>query len=250
MNPTRGCVAPFLAFGAVIGCAGVASHRIEGVASSTARDAPRRELALSPPAAPTKPEEAEALRHRVDEALAKSPELCRKFFYAEAEHVLEKLLARPLAPEGRARVEVRADLVRREAKQFRLVGERVGTGVREGVLVLKSSAQSFEIAEVTEEGLELYAPDTGARLGLSWEHVPDNQAYNLMLQVGSELTKIHERLALAVFAHHRGLETQRENELRVPEGLARSAGERARAEVKRVREALSEIEVGIEGNRR
>ena len=257
-NDFDGARAEYEALRATIGMAGWLERAAEAVArigrleEEAAAAAGRRRAAA----------EDKAYREDVARAFAGIARSCRAFRYTDAVRKLEAVAAKlgtalDAAPsreravrieEDRGRLALYGELVRREAAQFRLVAERIRTGKREGDLGWRNSGSKFAIRDVTEDGIRL-SRDTGT-MEFSWSRVPDDEAYNLMLIVGSDVTKIDERLALAVFAHHRGLDVQRENELRVAEGLARSAGAKARSEVRRVREALSEIEVGVEGNRR
>jgi len=174
--------------------------------------------------------EAEAraeLASEVEAALAEFPGLCREFRYSKAERTLDGLLAKPLSGADKKRLTEYGEFVRREAALFRLVGERIRSGERQGVVGPPGSAQRLRIEDVTEQGLELASRKGAGTLTtrLSWRRLEPYAEYKFMLEVGigrKHQTSFDERIALAVFAYHRGLATEVDNELTVAEQLAQS----------------------------
>ena len=61
-----------------------------------------------------------------------------------------------------------------------------------------------------------------------------------MMLLAGERTSLAERLAAAVFAHHRGMADERDEELRIASKLARTPPQKAI--VRRVREILDRVE--------
>jgi hypothetical protein len=189
-------------------------------------------------------EEARLVHEEFEREMREVTRGCRAYSYAAAEKRLTELAVKQLTEEDRARLRAYTDLVNREAAQFRLVGGRVRSGTRQGFLNFVNSPRQLIIRDVTEDGLELSglsSKDGTLRSMLSWSRLPDSQAFKVMLDVGSELMVLKERLALAVFAHHRGLVAERENELRVAEQLALSRDDKALVE--RIQEALHTVRV-------
>jgi hypothetical protein len=169
---------------------------------------------------------------------------CRTFTYTDAERQLRELASRPLSAGDGATLAGYADLVSREAAHFRQVAARIRLGTRQGFLNFVDSPRSLVIRDITEEGLELggmSSEDESLRSRFAWSRLPEYQTFKLMLDVGSELTSIDERIALAVFCRHRGLVSECENELRVAGDLARS--KQLRDLVARVRAAIAVVPV-------
>jgi len=206
----------------------------------------REEEAAAAEAARRAAEVAKALHEEFERTLKECARSCSLFRYSEAERKLAELLAKPLAEKDAALGAAYAELVRREAAQFRLTAERIRSGERQGLLGFRDSPRRLVIRDVTEEGLELSGLSEGHALTtrLGWGSIPEYQAFKLMLEVGigtetPSMTSFDERFALAVFAHHRGLEAERENELRIAEVLARSA--ELKAKVARAREVFGAV---------
>jgi hypothetical protein len=148
----------------------------------------------------------------------------REFRYADAERVIAECLEAP--PTGdvprveRARFAAYSAAVRLEADHFRRVAERIRSGEKQAVLGLATSPAMYAIQSIDEKGLTVTAGE--GELEFAWGRVPDKAAYALMMRVGGDLTSVGERLAAAVFAHHRGLDQERDEELRMAAKLART----------------------------
>jgi serine/threonine-protein kinase len=175
----------------------------------------------------------------VERALAELPQLCRSFRYSKAERTLDGLLAKPLADRDRKRLVAYGRFVRREAEQFRLVGRRIRSGERQGLVGPPGTANRLVIRDVTEEGLELKGVEGDGSLTtrLGWHRITEYKAYKFMVDVGTNLASFDEHLALAIFAHHRELATEAANELGVAGTLAVSRG--AKEAVEQVRALLA-----------
>jgi hypothetical protein len=67
------------------------------------------------------------------------------------------------------------------------------------------------------------------------------EPYNLIMPPKGEWISLAERLAIAVFAHHRGMTEERDTHLRIAATLARTPNNKA--VVRQTREILDRIEV-------
>jgi hypothetical protein len=186
---------------------------------------------------------ARALRDEFERGIASIARSCRSFKYSEAEKTLGDLMAKPLNAADRKRLSDYGEVVRREAAHFRLVALRIRTGEREALLGWENSPHYVRIIEVTEDGLEMRGLGTSGSLQTRrrWARIGMRQTFKLMRDICSNVRDLNERLALAVFAHHHGLPTERENELRVAGDLARTSQERELVE--RIRRILKTIDV-------
>lgn len=185
---------------------------------------------------------ARRLKRRADGAMVRSAEACRSFKYGTAEGPLLEILAeKALLSEDRERVSSYLQAVRMEIRHFRTVQGRIARGKKQGMINFPGSPRRFPIKSITEKGIEFAGGAGGFQAELSWSLLGPYQILMLMREVGAELTRIEERMALAVFAHHRGLSTERENELRVAMGLA----DRRRSEPER--EAVGRLRRTLEG---
>jgi hypothetical protein len=148
----------------------------------------------------------------------------REFRYAEAERVIAKALDAPPADDVsrlvRARFAACAAVVRLEADHFRRVAARIRSGDRRASLGFRGSTTTYTIRTISEGGLTVTEGE--GELEFAWDRVPARSAYALMMSCGGDRTSVGERLAVAVFAHHRGLTNERDHELDVAAKLARS----------------------------
>jgi hypothetical protein len=160
------------------------------------------------------------------------------------------------------------ELVRWEAAQFRRIAERIRTGKKKAVLGFTGSSGVYTIRAIGERGLTVTEgevaeegppgpgetdgavvtdhaeegsaeEDEEGEIEFTWNGVPDKAAYALMV-IASERRSVPERLAAAVFAHHRGMTDERDQELRIAAKLAPPA---EKAIVRQVREILDRIEI-------
>jgi len=195
----------------------------------------------------------ESLRQQARRAIADLARLCRRFRYTEA----EKRLAAGLANIKLAREDLSGDaaeriareqedlddygqLVRWEIAQFRRVAARIRSGEKEASLGFVGGPAKYPVRAISERGLTVTEDEGEGRLEFTWDRLPDNAAYVLMMERCGNGMSIRERLAVAVFAHHRGMDDARDNELRVAGQLARTPDRKAI--VRQVRELLDRIE--------
>jgi len=196
---------------------------------------------------------AEILKRDIRRAIADLGRLCRRFRYTEA----EKRLAAELASIELAREDLSdaaaeriareqedlddyAQLVRWEIAQFRRVAARIRSGEREASLGFVGGPAKYPVRAISERGLTVTEDEGEGKLEFTWDRLPDKAAYVLMMERCGDGMSIRERLAVAVFAHHRGMEEERDHEFQVAGQLARTPARKA--VVRQVRELLDRIE--------
>jgi hypothetical protein len=177
--------------------------------------------------------QVDAVRKGIRSAIADLARLCRTFRYTEAQkRVAEELRKVDRARDGLPRGEAErlapdrellddyGTLIRWEAEHFRRVAERIRTGEKVGLVGFLGSETSFAIRAISERGLTVTEGE--GELEFLWNHVPDKSAFALMEPEGDYELSLVERLAVAVFAHHRGLTEERDHELHMAVQLART----------------------------
>ena len=185
------------------------------------------------------------LRERLPRVVTRAANLAGAFRYADATAALRGFLKENPPPGDAGLLKAYAGLIEREKKFFREVGRRYETGSQSAMIFFPSNGEKLHVRGVGQDGV-LGVSDELSRMGLKelrlpLMHIVPEQIFKLFV-MAADKTRAEERLSLAVFAFHRGLAIERENELTVAPALEdgfREKVEQARAVLDRVNELRS-----------
>ncbi len=189
-------------------------------------------------------ERRERLREKLPRVVARAASLTGIFRYVDALAALRGFLGENPPAEEAACLRGYADPIEREEELFKEIGRRYATGSHQLWMLFPKNGEILRVAGFDREGVTLVS-DEWSRQGLSelrmpWMHIEREQAFKLFSEA-ADMTEAKERLALAVFAFHRGLSVEFENEMTAASldpGFAEEV-EQARAVLGRVDEIRS-----------